>query len=169
MSRHGPLIQYCSGGTLFCTILFFCSFKFCIPGCYPRWCGVSAGLLSLFPLWWGVGCGSCWGVLMSLALIDGRFVGDAWCVMWHINLYPGRKKKLPCFALSVPWRSIAHLAAWAGKKGRKTPDSNQRVFVIYFSGWSVSPTVDGESGDLFVFVPCHPVLTVNRSDSRRSS
>ena len=31
-------------------VLFFCSFKFCVPGCYPRWCDVSEGLLSLFPL-----------------------------------------------------------------------------------------------------------------------
>ena len=117
-----PLTQYCRGVILFCTILFFCSFNFYIPGCYPRWCGVSVGLLSLFPLWWGVGCGSCWGVFMSLPLIDRHFVGDAWCVMWHINLYPGRKKKqeLPCFALLFPWRSITHwhLGAWAGKKGK---------------------------------------------------
>ena len=42
-----PLIQYSSGGTLFCTVLLICSFDFCIPGCYLRWCGVSVGLFSL--------------------------------------------------------------------------------------------------------------------------
>jgi hypothetical protein len=87
-------------------LFFFGSFNFCIPGCYPQWCGLSVGLISLSPLWWGVCCGSCWGVFTSLGLIDCRLVGVPWCVMWHINLYPGRKKrlKLPSFALSVPWR-----------------------------------------------------------------
>jgi len=78
---------------------------------------------------------------MSLPLIDRRFVGDAWCEFFHIDLYREKKKqKHPCFALLVrvsvlsysgliaPWRSIAHLGARAGKK-RRTPQGNQRESV----------------------------------------
>ena len=36
-----------------------------------------------------------------------------------------------------------------------------------FSGWSVSPVVHGESGDLVVFVPCHPVHTGLRNPRKK--
>jgi len=148
---------------LFCFHLFFLSIPF--VGGHP-FCVVLFSFVVRCPVPWS----SVVVVVPYFVLFFRRFVGDAWCVIWHINLYPGRKK-IKNFLVLRCWFLGGQLLILAPEqeKKRKTPQGSRREFVLCFSGWSVSTVVDGGSGDLFVFVPCHPVLTVNRSDIRWSS
>ena len=82
-----PKIQFCIGGDLFCTC-FFGSFGLYIPGCYPRWCGVSEGVTFLVSPLMGSGLrfllrslcvpstywsSFCWGHLnLSIQFISGE-------------------------------------------------------------------------------------------------
>jgi len=113
-----------------------------------------------------------------------------WSLSWHFILGEKKIKRvsvLSCPGLTDRWRQSTRLGAWGGNK--KTPQGSQRAWVFVFdikvvdgvAGYLCGKVLilvpeeekkqnsKGEPGSLCIVVRCHPVLIVNRSDSRRSS
>ena len=122
---------------LFCFHLLFLSIPEVQPfvGGHP-FCVVWFSFVVRCPVPWS----SVVVVIPYFVLFFCRFIGDhPWSSFWFSNkqhylswgrlvrnltyqFISGKEKKykLPCFALLIPWRSIAHLGAWVGKKGENS-------------------------------------------------
>ena len=85
---------FCVGGTPFCGIFF--SFTFSVHSRCPTFCWGSPICVVLFSfvVRCPVPCSSVIVMVPHFVLINRRFVGGTWCIIWHINLHLGRKTKI---------------------------------------------------------------------------